>query len=116
MWILGLFLLVVANFATKKLLRLLVVFYLLIAPATHAEGWMPDKNLQQVVREALEIPQAQVLTTADMKRLNGFDGRKRGITDLTGLEHATYLQWINLGENEIRDISPLATLVHLEGL
>ncbi|RKU25880.1 hypothetical protein C6499_14225 [Candidatus Poribacteria bacterium] len=100
----------------KKLLRLLVVFYLLIAPATQAQDWMPDKNLQQVVREALEIPQAQVLTTADMKRLNGFDGRKRGITDLTGLEHATYLQWTNLGENEILDISPLATLVHLEGL
>ena len=81
----------------KELLHIRVVFYLLIVPATQAQEWMPAMNLQQVVREELGIPQAQMLTTADMKRLNGFDGRKRGITDLTGLEHATYLPRVTGG-------------------
>ena len=80
------------------------------------EDWMPDPNLRQAVRNQLALPADKPLLKTDMKRLTGLDGRKRGITDLTGLEHATYLQWTNLGENEIRDISPLAALIHLEGL
>ena len=77
---------------------------------------MPDPNLRQAIRDQLALPANKPLLKTDMTRLKGLDGRKRGIADLTGLEHATYLQWTNLGENEIRDISLLATLVHLEGL
>ena len=100
----------------KKLLHMLVVFYLLIVPATHAQDWMPDKNLRQAVRDQLALPVDRPLLKADMKRLTGLDGGKRGIADLTGLEYATHLQWAGLSENEISDISPLAALVHLNGL
>ena len=94
----------------------LILFGIVCSVVSAQEEWMPDPNLQQAVRDQLALPGDKPLLKTDMKHLTGLEGRKRGITDLTGLEHATYLQWTNLGGNEIRDISPLATLVHLEGL
>ena len=94
----------------------LFLFDIACSISSAQEEWMPDPNLRQAVRDQLALPADRPLLKTDMKRLTGLEGRKRGITDLTGLEHATYLQWTNLGENEIRDISPLAALVHLEGL
>ena len=101
----------------KKIWTLIVIVLSLVCGIASAqEEWMPDANLRQAVRDQLTLPANRPLLKADMKRLTGLAGRKRGITDLTGLEYATHLQWTNLGENEIRDISPLAALVHLEGL
>ena len=40
----------------------------------------------------------------------------KGITNLAGLEHATQLTWLNLSYNQIRDVTPLANLIHLEML
>ena len=81
-----------------------------------AQDWMPDKNLRQVVKEHLGISINQILTTADMKRLQGLDGQERGINNLTGLEYAKHIQWANLGKNEIQDFAPLAKLTDLQGL
>ena len=100
----------------KWCLCVLSLFGTMCSVASAQEDWMPDPNLRQAVRDQLALPADNPLLKTDMKRLTGLDGRKRGITDITGLEHATYLQWTNLGENEIRDISPLAALIHLEGL
>ena len=38
----------------------------------------------------------------------GLETGERGIIDLTGIEHATNLHYLNLGGNQIRDIRPLA--------
>ena len=103
----------------KHIYRLLVLFVgicVVCGAVSAQEAWMPDPNLRQAVRDQLALPADNPLLKSDMKRLTGLDGRKRGIRELTGLEHARYLQWTNLGENEISDISPLAALVHLEGL
>ena len=99
----------------KKLFCISVLCWMLVSLG-FAQDWMPDPNLRQAVRDQLALPANRPLLKADMKRLTGLEGRKRGIRELTGLEHATYLQWTNLGGNEIRDISPLAALVHLGGL
>lgn len=96
--------------------RIVIVLSLVCGIASAQEDWMPDANLRQAVRDQLALPAERPLLKADMKRLTGLEGRKRGIADLTGLEYATHLQWTNLGENEIRDISPLVALVHLDGL
>ena len=92
--------------------------FFLSTPTTFAKesNWMPDPNLRQAVRDQLELPADIPLLKADMTRLTGLDGSKRGITDLTGLEYATHLQWTNLGENEIQELSPFAKLMDLEGL
>ena len=77
---------------------------------------MPDANLRQAVREALELPDGVLLTQLEMKRLTGLNAADSRITDVTGLEHATNVTWLEIGVNEIRDISPLAGLIRLEAL
>ena len=77
---------------------------------------MPDPNLQQAVRESLELPDDILLMQLEMKRLTELDAQDRQIMNLTGLEHAINLTWLNLGANEIRDLSPLTELIHLEAL
>ena len=99
-----------------SVLYFLFLFGVVCSISSAQEDWMPDANLRQAVRDQLALPADKSLLKADMKRLTGLEGHKRGITDLTGLEYATQLQWAGLSENEIRDISPLAALVHLEGL
>ena len=51
-----------------------------------------------------------------MLRLTGLETGERGIIDLTGIEHATNLGYLNVGGNQIRDIRPLAGLISLTGL
>ena len=77
---------------------------------------VPDPNLRQLIREALSLPEAVPLTQQQMLRLTRLDaGGNRGITDLTGLEYATNLQFLELYQNSIVDINPLAHLTLLEG-
>ena len=80
------------------------------------EQWMPDPNLRQVVREALKLSNDIPLTRLEMNQLTGLEAVENQIMDLTGLEHAMSLTWLNLGVNKIRDLSPLAGLSRLEGL
>ena len=94
----------------------MIVLSFVCGIASAQKEWMPDANLRQAVRDQLELSADETLLKTDMKLLTGLHGRKQGIRNLSGLEYATYLQWTNLGENEISDISPLAALVHLEGL
>ena len=78
--------------------------------------WMPDPNLRQAVRKALELSDEIPLTQPIMNQLTRLDAADGQITDLTGLEHAINLTWLNLGGNEIRNLRPLAGLNQLETL
>ena len=97
-------------------LCILIVLGIVCSVASAQEDWMPDPNLRQAVRETLELPDDVLLTQLEIKRLTKLDAQDRQITNLTGLEHAINLTWLNLGVNEVRDISPLAGLIHLEDL
>ena len=65
----------------------------------------------------MSLPGAVALTQGQMRRrLTRLDaGGDRGITDLTGLEYATNIQFLGLYHNPIVDITPLAHLTKLEG-
>jgi len=76
---------------------------------------IPDGGLEQAVRDELGIPSAP-LTGTDMLLLTFLDGTNRGISDLTGIEHAEDLRALYLGQNRITDVLPVAGLVHLEEL
>ncbi len=76
--------------------------------------WMPDPALRKAVREKLDMPVDTKLTQAYLQQhLTSLDVRKKGIADLTGLEHATDLQTLVLIENKIHDISPVSGLTKL---
>ena len=76
---------------------------------------IPDPNLRAAILETLDIadlPDVE-LDASVLRRLTDLHAGDRGISDLTGLEHATSLTTLFLHENDISDIRPLSPLVNL---
>ena len=91
---------------------------------------IPDANLAAAIRERLGLAPGSSITELDMlglKRLNNSalqitDGYpfssdpEKAIKDLTGLQHATNLEYLGLEFNEVEDITPLTGLTQLRNL
>ena len=72
--------------------------------------YIPDPNLKARIEIALEVTDP---TQADMYRLGNLQASSREIMDLTGLEYAVKRTILNLRNNRITSISPLAGLEKL---
>jgi len=119
-----------------RLIPLLIAVYLAGIPAQARHGggtetpedqvYFADSILKALVEQQLGVSDP---TTADMELLTELNAAGRGISDLTGLEYATNLAGLNLGEffyyrdwppelrtNQIEDISPLSGLTKLTSL
>ena len=94
----------------------LFLFSVVCGTALAQEEWMPDANLRQALRVALELPDDAPLTQPIMNQLTGLDAAESQITDLIGLEHAVNLTELDLGGNEILDLRPISELIRLEAL
>ena len=78
---------------------------------------IPDPNLRAVIAEELGKSPNAPITVEEMKRLGRLDARNRGIQDLTGLQFAINLRSrLDLRDNQISDISPIAGLTELREL
>ena len=75
-----------------------------------------DPNLRAAIAEELGKSPNAPITAEEMERVKRLDVPNKGIQDLTGLQFATNLGWLNLDENKISDISPLAGLINLREL
>ncbi len=80
---------------------------------------IPDANLTAAIREEI----GNAITTDTILNLTRLDAPNRGITDLTGLEHAHNLRELDLGDgwqmvnsNTILDFTPIAGLTRLTRL
>ena len=83
---------------------------------------IPDANLAAAIRQEI----GNVITTDTILNLTRLDAPNRGITDLTGLEHAHNLRELNLGDeyidgeeinsNAVSDPLPIAELTRLTRL
>ena len=92
----------------------LIVLWLCVTTTVHAQDWMPDPALREAVREKFGIPADSPLTLAYVQlHLTSLNAINKGIVDLTGLEHATDLQFLVLPRNNIQDLSPLSGLTGL---
>ena len=105
----------------KSFYRLCVVLTALscclnLALAQNETEWMPDENLRTIVREALDLDSNSALTQQAMQALTILNAGNGGITDLTGLQHATRLEELDLSANNIRSIVPLEDLTRLTAL
>ena len=114
----------------KQFLRF--TFFLLIClilplAATAQVVNTPDLNLRAAVETALGKTSDDTITVADMAALTRLEAPNANISDLTGLEHATNLTDLFLGDthvegegwinsNSIKDLSPLAGLTNLTWL
>lgn len=76
---------------------------------------IPDPNLRDAIRQALEIDNP-VVTRQDILRLTHFAASGVNVSDLSGLEFATNLNTLYLEYTGIQDISPLSALVNLRRL
>ena len=74
---------------------------------------IPDSNLRTAIEKALGKASGAPITTEDMKHLPQLIAPNASITDLTGLEGATNLTLLELGNNFISDLSPLKGLTNL---
>ena len=77
---------------------------------------IPDSNLRAAIAEALGKSPNAPITAQEMEGLERLVAQNRGIQDLTGLQFATNLKRLNLRNNQIFDLSPLAVLVLLHEL
>ena len=84
-------------------------------PPPSPPNLIPDENLRAAIAERLGKAPAS-LKPEDLARLTELVADEKGITDLTGLEHATRLERIELRRNAISDLSPLADLVRLNNI
>ncbi len=100
------------NFRQKITLGLLLSIALCL-PLSAQQVEIPDPNLRASIADELDIPRGAAITEAEMKRLTDLDVRDQGIANLTGLEFATNLTFLQLKSNRIEDISPLANLIQL---
>ena len=75
---------------------------------------IPDANLRAVIEDILGKASGAPITAAEMATLTRLNAERKNISDLTGLEFATSLTWLNLRyENLISDVSALAGLTNL---
>ena len=76
----------------------------------------PDAGLAAAVRTALTLEDGMPIFPNKLAALTSLDAGIKSITNLTGLEGATGLTWLNLSSNSLSDISPLENLANLETL
>ena len=77
---------------------------------------IPDANLAAVVRKTVGLAPNAHITQLDMLKPTTFEAQAQEIKDLTGLEHAIHLQYLNLRGNQITDITLLSGLTRLKRL
>jgi len=73
----------------------------------------PDANLEQEIRDALNIPSPTPITQADMANLEWLQCGPGGIENLGGLESASNLWSLWVWGNDVSDLSPIAGLSSL---
>ena len=81
---------------------------------------IPDLNLRAAIAEALGKSPNAPITVGEMERLRALGVADRGIRDLTGLQFATNMYSLSIGNrsrgNQVSDLSPIAGLINLERL
>ena len=83
---------------------------------TSPEVSIPNAGLREAIRATLELEAGAPLTEQKMRQLTRLDARQQNITDLTGLEHAVNLTYLNLYDNHISDHSVVGKLTRLTEL
>ena len=77
---------------------------------------IPDANLAAAIRDELDLAEHTAITVENMQSLSSLETGWNGVTDLTGLEHATNLITLELYSNSISDLTPLTGLTNLRTL
>ena len=77
---------------------------------------IPDPNLRSVIENALGKAAGTTITQADMRGLTAILAPEIGLQSIRGLEFATNLRYLSIGDNDVSDISALKNLIKLKRL
>ena len=77
---------------------------------------IPDPNLRATIEAALNKASRDIITASEMAILERLELNNKDISDLTGLEFAINLNWLNISDNNIADLSPISGLFRLSEL
>ena len=77
---------------------------------------IPDTNLRTVVETALGKADGDPITPSEIAALMSLEEPEAGVRNLTGLEHATNLTYLDFWKSSVSDISPVAGLTNLTHL
>ena len=88
----------------------------LAVPASSPRAYVPDARLHAALAAALGKAPDAPLTVAELGLVTALDRAGFGVTDLTGLEHATRLRALRLPGGRVTELWPLAGLTALERL
>ena len=84
-----------------------IILFLSTLPVCAELVHIPDPNLRAAISEEFD---GAPVTRDTMLQLTELDARKRGVTGLTGLEHAHNLKSLTLVYNKITDLAPISQL------
>ena len=98
---------------SRFLILSVAISFLITQPTSAQVVEIPDLNLENAIRETLNIPDNTPITQQDMLQLMTLDIRGSSIANLTGLEYASNLEVLYSMNNQITDISPLTNLTNL---
>lgn len=76
---------------------------------------IPDGALSEAIRNTLNVYDRD-LYTSDLEQLTSLYASHLGITDLTGLDKAVNLTYLDVSFNQISDVTPLQSLTSLTNL
>ena len=94
-------------FPSSRFLILSVAAILFIPHVSAQVVEIPDSNLERAIREELELSSHLPITQQEMLRLKRLELLLKQIKDITGLQHAKNLTFLDLADNQITDITPL---------
>ncbi len=77
---------------------------------------IPDPNLRAAVETALGKAEDDTITPSEMAALTRLEEPEAGVRNLTGLEHAPNLTYLDFWKSSVSDLSPVAGLTNLTHL
>ena len=96
--------------------RFVVTLALLLSLTTRGFAQVvdiPDPNLREALREALNLTPGEPITREAMLQLTNLRLAGLGVADLTGLQYAQNLENLHIGRNPLSDITIVGTLTRL---
>ena len=92
---------------------IIILFGCIFVVSAQDENWIPDPALEESIREEIGLPVDLPLKKEDLQGMTDLRAPNKGITNLTGLEFATDIRVLDIGQNAITDLSPLSNLTQL---
>ena len=104
------------TFYKKNCIFFIVILGSLNLTASAQTVNFPDANLAAAIRTRLELPEGADIPQTSLAAITSLSVQRKGIINLTGLEHATGLTFLQLVGNPIRDFTPISSLTNLTNL